>query len=98
MKIANGTVKILFADRARALENLARYLGMFSGKSESEEVSPLARLAQRIMAGAQQVPVATVGKMPQRETPMAEQMAFASETPKHAAIGISLPVPSRMIT
>lgn len=49
--------KIRTQDRAKALENLAKHLGMFTGKVDSEETSPLERLAQRLMDAASPVPV-----------------------------------------
>lgn len=49
--------KIRFQDRAKALDSLAKHLGMFSGKVEDETTSPLTRLAERIMANATSAPI-----------------------------------------
>lgn len=51
--------KIRMQDRSKALDSLAKHLGMFAGKVESEETNPLTRLAARIMANASAVPVTT---------------------------------------
>lgn len=64
-------------DRAKALENLAKHLGMFAGKVEAETTSPLERLAQRLMSGAQQVPV-TSEAQPEQAAPEAAQSAVPS--------------------
>lgn len=50
-------VEITFADRAKALENLAKYLGMFAGKVAPDEINPLEQLARRLMGEATTVPV-----------------------------------------
>lgn len=49
--------KIKIADRAKAMENLAKHFGMFAGKVEDEKTSPLQRLADRIMASAGTAPI-----------------------------------------
>lgn len=69
--------KIKMQDRAKALENLAKHLGMFAGKVEAETTSPLERLAQRLMSGAQQVPV-TSDPQPEQPAPAAQSAAPSS--------------------
>lgn len=49
--------KIRKQDRSKALDSLAKHLGMFSGKVEDETTNPLTRLAERIMGSAAAVPV-----------------------------------------
>ena len=49
--------KIKTRDRDRALENIAKHIGMFAGKVEDETTNPLSRFVQRIMDAAQPVPV-----------------------------------------
>lgn len=50
-------IEIRMQDRAKALENLAKSIGMFAGKVESDETSPLERLVSRIVSNANAVPV-----------------------------------------
>ncbi|NOD33514.1 MULTISPECIES: terminase small subunit [unclassified Ruegeria] len=50
-------VEIKMQDRAKALENIAKHYGMFAGKVDAEEVSPLDRLVQRMMGAGNAVPV-----------------------------------------
>lgn len=50
-------IEIKMQDRGKALDSIAKYLGMFAGKVESEETSPLDRLVQRMMGAANAVPV-----------------------------------------
>lgn len=49
--------RLRIADRMKALENLARHFGMFAGKAEKEDTSPLTRLAERLMANATSAPI-----------------------------------------
>ena len=51
--------KIKICDRARALENIAKHLGMFDSKVEAEETGPLSRLVNSLMDAASTVPVGT---------------------------------------
>lgn len=57
IKQTQSGIELTFADRAKTLENLAKFLGMFAGKVESETENPLERLARRLMAEASTVPV-----------------------------------------
>ncbi|NOD91432.1 terminase small subunit [Ruegeria sp. HKCCD4884] len=50
-------VEIKMQDRTKALENIAKHYGMFAGKVDAEEVSPLDRLVQRMMGAGNAVPV-----------------------------------------
>lgn len=49
--------RIKLRARDKALENLAKHLGMFAGKVDPEETNPLSSLVSRIMASATSVPV-----------------------------------------
>jgi len=55
--------KIKVQSRERALENLAKHLGMFSSKVEAEEINPLSRLVDSLLDKASTVPVATQPSM-----------------------------------
>jgi hypothetical protein len=50
-------IEIKFQDRSKALESIAKHLGMFL--PEDEQDTPIRNLAAAIMAHAQAVPVAT---------------------------------------
>jgi len=50
-------IEVNFVDRVKAIENLAKYLGMFATPLVDETQNPLERLARRLMAEAQSVPV-----------------------------------------
>lgn len=73
--------KVKTRDRDRALENIAKHLGMFAGKVEEETTSPLSRFVQRIMDAAQPVPVRPdpTTHEGQRDTPAAAVPAASSE-------------------
>lgn len=49
-------IEIKMQDRGKAVENIAKTLGMFTGKVDSEEASPLDRLVQKMMSSANAVP------------------------------------------
>ncbi|MFC3615141.1 terminase small subunit [Lutimaribacter marinistellae] len=50
-------IEIKMQDRGKALENLAKHFGMFAGKVDAEEVSPLERLVSRLVSNENAVPV-----------------------------------------
>ncbi len=50
-------IEIKMQDRGKAVENIAKHLGMFTGKVDPEETSPLDRLVQRMMSAGNAVPV-----------------------------------------
>lgn len=50
-------IEVVFADRIKALENIARYLGMFAGRLADEIPNPLEQLARRLMSQSSTVPV-----------------------------------------
>lgn len=56
--------RIKFQDRARALENIAKYLGMFAGNVIGGTKSPLLSLGQKIMDKATTVPVVGPDSLP----------------------------------
>lgn len=58
-------IEVVFADRIKALENIARYLGMFAGRSTDEIENPLEQLARRLMAQSGTVPVVLDEDLPQ---------------------------------
>lgn len=49
--------RIKLRARDKALDNLAKHLGMFAGKVDPEETNPLSSLVARIMEGSTSVPV-----------------------------------------
>lgn len=53
----NAGKRIRITDRMRALENLAKHFGMFSGKVEDKDTSPLTRLTERLLANATSAPI-----------------------------------------
>ncbi|WP_296763726.1 terminase small subunit [Sediminimonas sp.] len=59
-------IEILMQDRGKALENLAKHIGMFREQDDDDAINPLQRLAARIMSGAQTVPVVPDEELPGR--------------------------------
>ncbi|WP_323785758.1 terminase small subunit [Thalassovita sp.] len=74
--------KIKLQDRSKALDSLAKHLGMFAGKVDPEDTDPLTVLAQRIMGNAAAVPVRPDPEPSQGAIPHPLDAASAGPTPE----------------
>jgi hypothetical protein len=72
--------KVKLQDRAKALDSLAKHLGMFAGKVDPEEINPLERLAQALVANATAVPV-RADPTPDRRTPAGHPLDQSAPDP-----------------
>ena len=61
--------KVKIQDRGRALDSIAKHLGMFKGTVDPEETNPLEALVQSIMDNASTVPVASSAVPPAGPSP-----------------------------
>lgn len=57
-------IEVQMQDRAKALDSLAKHLGMFREQDADDAINPLQKLAQRIMSNAQTVPVVPDEQIP----------------------------------
>lgn len=71
--------KVKTRDRDRALENIAKHIGMFAGKVEDDTTNPLTRFVERLMGAAQPVPVRPDPPEGQRVTPVTAEQKLSPQ-------------------